>query len=92
VAEPVGRKVRVFGRVQGVFYRQWTLKQARALGVTGWVHNANDGSVEAHLSGDNESVLAVIEQMRRGPPQARVDDLTVQEIEPEDFPGFSVRL
>jgi acylphosphatase len=92
MAEPVGRKVRVFGRVQGVFFRQWTLKQARALGVSGWIHNAADGSVEAHLSGDGATVSAVIEHMRRGPPQARVDDITVQEIEPEDVQGFSVRL
>ncbi|WP_309661541.1 acylphosphatase, partial [Sphingomonas sp.] len=45
MADPVGRKVRLFGRVQGVFFRQWAIKQARALGVAGWVHNRTDGSL-----------------------------------------------
>ena len=92
MAEPVGRKVRVYGRVQGVFFRQWTLKSARALGVSGWVHNAANGSVEAHLSGDEAAVLKLVEQMRNGPPQARVDDVTVEDVEPGDIQGFSVRL
>ncbi len=87
----IGRKVRVFGRVQGVFFRQWAVNQARSLGVIGWVRNAPDGSVEAHLRGDEGSVAQMIEGMRRGPSQARVEDLTVEDIEPEDFEGFSVR-
>src|SRR5688572_29933680 len=88
----VGRKVRLYGRVQGVFFRQWTIHQARALGVAGWVHNARDGSVEAHLAGDEAAVLQLIEHIRRGPPQAHVDDVTIEEVEPEDVQGFSVRL
>jgi acylphosphatase len=92
VAEPVGRRVHLYGRVQGVFFRQWAINQARALGVTGWVHNARDGSVEAHLAGDEGAVAQMIERMRRGPPQAHVEDLTIEEVEPEDVKGFSVRL
>jgi acylphosphatase len=92
VAAAIGRKVRLYGRVQGVFFRQWAVHQARELGVSGWVHNAPDGSVEAHLSGDEEAVSQMIEGMRRGPPQAHVEDLTVETIEPEDITGFSVRL
>ena len=92
MAERVGRKVRIYGRVQGVFFRQWTVKLARALGVAGWVHNASDGSVEAHLAGGEAAVAEMVEQMRRGPPQARVDDLMVEQVEPEDVQGFSVRL
>ena len=56
MAERIGRKVRLYGQVQGVFFRQWTVHQARALGVSGWVHNARDGSVEAHLAGDEAAV------------------------------------
>jgi acylphosphatase len=92
VAEPVGRKVRLFGRVQGVFFRQWTIKQARALGVSGWVHNRTDGSLEALIQGDEGAVTQMIEGMRRGPPQAHVEDLTIEVVEPEAVKGFSVRL
>jgi acylphosphatase len=92
MAGAIGRKVRVYGRVQGVFFRQWAVHQARALGVGGWVHNAADGSVEAHLAGDEAAVSQMIDRMREGPPQAHVDDLTVEDVEPEDVEGFSVRL
>ena len=89
---PVARKVRIFGRVQGVFFRQWAVNQARALGVSGWVHNARDGSVEAHVAGDEAAVEQMVEQLRRGPPKARVEDLIVESAEPEAVEGFSVRL
>ena len=90
--EIVGRKVRVFGRVQGVFFRQWAINQARALGVDGWVHNARDGSLEAHVEGGEAAVGQLIEGMRRGPPKARVEDLTVEHSEPQGIKGFSVKL
>ena len=92
MAETVGRKVRIFGHVQGVFFRQWAVGQARALGVTGWVHNARDGSVEAHIAGDEAAVAQMIERMRQGPAGARVEDLTIEDVEPGAVEGFSVRL
>ena len=88
---PIARKVRVFGRVQGVFFRQWTLNQARALGVSGWVRNLPDGTVEANLFGGEESVERMIAQMHHGPSQAQVEHVAVEDIEPEDLTGFSVR-
>lgn len=84
--------MRIFGRVQGVFFRQWAVGQARALGVAGWVHNASDGAVEAHLTGAEGAVARMIERMRQGPAGARVDDLTIEDVEPEQVEGFSVRL
>ena len=87
----IGRKIRVYGRVQGVFFRQWTVTQARAFGVSGWVRNAPDGTVEAHVTGEEEAVAKMIAAMHQGPSQARVEDLTVETIEPEDVSGFSVR-
>ena len=90
MASRVGRRVCVHGRVQGVFFRQWTLGQARALGVSGWVRNCADGSVEAHVVGDEQSVATMIDRMRRGPSQARVDDITTQEIDADAPEGFSV--
>lgn len=87
----IARKVRVFGRVQGVFFRQWTINQARALGVAGWVRNAADGTVEAHVEGDEDAVTNMVDGMRQGPSQARVEDLIAEIIEPEGIRGFSVR-
>ena len=92
MAEIIGRKVRLYGRVQGVFFRQWTVKKAISLGVNGWVHNARDGSVEAHLAGEEGAVAKLIEHMRQGPPQAHVDDVMVEPVEPETVDAFSVKL
>ena len=92
MSEVVGRKVRLYGRVQGVFFRQWTVGRARTLAVNGWVRNARDGSVEAHLAGEEGAVAKLIEHLRKGPPQARVDDVTVEAVEPQTVEGFSVRL
>ena len=88
----ISRKVRVFGRVQGVFFRQGAVNQARNLGVDGWVRNARDGSVEAYLKGDSGVVEQMIQWLRRGPSQARVEDVTVEEVEAEELTGFSVRI
>lgn len=87
----IARKVRVFGRVQGVFFRQWAVNQARALGVSGWVQNCPDGTVEAHVAGDEEAVARMIAAMHQGPSQARVEDVMVDNAEPEDLSGFSVK-
>jgi acylphosphatase len=69
----IARKVHVFGRVQGVFFRAWTAEQARWLGIAGWVRNCPDGSVEAHLEGEADKIERMIALLREGPPQARVD-------------------
>lgn len=58
----IGRKLRLFGRVQGVFFRQWTLDQARQLSVAGWVRNQPDGSLEAHLEGEEDGVSQLSER------------------------------
>jgi acylphosphatase len=92
VAKPVGRKLRLFGRVQGVFFRQWAVGQARALGVSGWIRNCPDGSVEAHLIGEEAAVERMVDRMHDGPHQAQVNDLMIENIEPDDVEGFSVRL
>ena len=91
MADQIARKVRIYGREQGVFFRQWAVNQARPLGVLGWIRNCPDGSVEAHVVGDEAAVSSMVEAMRAGPSQARVEDLTVDNVEPEDVSGFSVR-
>ena len=87
----VARSVLVTGRVQGVFVRAWTQGQARELGISGWIRNCPDGSVEAHLVGDEDAVARMVERMRHGPSDARVDVLTVEEAEPETTGRFELR-
>ncbi len=78
------------GRVHGVFFRAWTQQQARELGVSGWVRNAEDGSVEAHLEGDEAAVKALIQRMHEGPPSAEVERVEVEQVASEGPSGFEV--
>lgn len=71
----VSRQIRVSGRVQGVGYREFLREAAEQNGVTGWVRNRTDGSVEALLQGPGSAVDCVLEQARRGPRAARVVEL-----------------
>ena len=87
----IAKSVRVTGRVQGVFFRAWTREQAGALGVSGWVRNCPDGSVEALVAGEEASVAAMIERMRRGPPGAKVERLTEEAMEESASEGFAIR-
>jgi acylphosphatase len=87
----VARFVRVTGQVQGVFYRAWTQAQARELGISGWVRNCADGSVEAHVQGEDQAVDRMIERMRKGPANARVDDIDVEAAALEKGGRFELR-
>jgi acylphosphatase len=70
-------QVVIRGRVQGVGYRFWTQAEARRLGLSGHVRNRADGSVEALFSGADAAVSVMIEACRRGPPGARVEDVSI---------------
>ncbi len=74
-------RVRIAGRVQGVGFRWWVEEEARRRGLSGWVRNRRDGTVEAVFSGDAASVDDMVEACGRGPPAARVDKV---EAEPTD--------
>ncbi|HEV2785709.1 MAG TPA: acylphosphatase [Solirubrobacteraceae bacterium] len=89
--EQVAREVVVTGRVQGVFFRDSTRREAVRLGVTGWVRNCPDGTVQAHVEGAPEAVAELVRWCREGPRHADVDDVRVSEVEPEDGRGFEVR-
>lgn len=86
----IRRRLRVRGRVQGVFYRDTVCAEARARGVAGWARNDADGSVEVTLEGPAEAVEAVIARCRVGPEHARVDAVEVTDEEPEGLTGFEV--
>jgi acylphosphatase len=87
----VTRRLRIHGRVQGVFYRGWSVATARALGLRGWVRNRRDGSVELLVQGEAEQVEAMIAHCRTGPPAARVERVEVAEDGEEAPPGFEQR-
>ncbi|HET9119545.1 MAG TPA: acylphosphatase [Solirubrobacterales bacterium] len=79
------------GRVQGVFFRDTTRRQAEAAGVAGWVSNRADGAVEAVFEGDPQAVDRLVEFAGRGPSRAEVDSVDVVVEEPEGLSGFEVR-
>jgi acylphosphatase len=79
--------VRVTGRVQGVGYREACVSRARAQGITGWVRNRMDGSVEAMLQGSPEQLADMCNWLRDDMPAALVDDLEVTRLQPP-FPRY----
>ncbi len=72
---PLAIRLRIRGRVQGVWYRGWMVEQARERGLAGWVRNRRDGSVEALLVGPEPALRDMISNCREGPRSARVADV-----------------
>ena len=91
MSEVVARDAVVHGRVQGVFFRASCQDEAQALGVRGWVSNAADGTVRAHLEGEAEDVEAMVEWLHQGPRHARVERVDVRDVPPQEPEGFEVR-
>ncbi len=87
----IRRRVIVRGVVQGVGFRYAVAERARARGVSGWVRNRGDGSVEAVLEGEREAVAAVLRFCRDGPRAAEVEDVEVADEPVEGLGGFVVR-
>lgn len=81
------RLVRVRGRVQGVGYRYACVQQARALGITGWVRNRMDDSVEAMLQGTPEQLERMCDWMNNDMPAALVEAMEVTDM-PPPYPKF----
>jgi len=87
----VTRRLTIHGRVQGVFYRGWSVAAARSLGLNGWVRNRRDGSVEMLIAGEAAQVEEMIARCHDGPPAARVERVEVAEAEEEAPAGFEER-
>lgn len=68
-------RVVISGRVQGVGYRAWAVEQATHLGLSGWVRNRNDGTVEAVFSGDDTRIAQMVEACKQGPASSLVDSI-----------------
>jgi acylphosphatase len=74
-------RVVVRGRVQGVFFRAATAQEARGLGLSGWVRNRTDGSVEIRAEGAHRNLEMLLAWAHQGPPAARVEDVEVEWVE-----------
>ena len=86
------RRIRVKGRVQGVGFRHFVAEAARVAGVSGWVRNLADGSVEALLEGESEAVRQVERRVGQGPPASRVESVSAVAETVSDRPaGFHIR-
>ena len=84
-------RVRIHGRVQGVFFRDWTKRQADRLGVMGWIRNRLDGDVEGLFVGPGSAVDDLIERCREGPPSAVVDDVKIEEAQGITSAAFEIK-
>lgn len=76
---PVTKHLTIEGLVQGVGFRYFMQRRARGLGVTGWVRNRADGSVEAVVQGSADAIAAMIAQAKQGPRTARVMNVKVSD-------------
>jgi acylphosphatase len=75
----ITRHLVIRGRVQGVYFRESMRQRARQLGVTGWVRNRTDGSVEAMVQADYDNVTTIIEWAWSGPAAASVSDVRIED-------------
>jgi acylphosphatase len=87
----VRRRVRVSGRVQGVWFRASAEREAVARGLSGFARNERDGSVLVEVEGDPGAVEAMVAWCRLGPPRADVTDAEVTDVPVQGSRGFSTR-
>jgi len=84
--------VLVKGKVQGVCFRDYTRSEARSLGVSGWVRNTRDGSVEALISGEEDKVDQMVKWLYQGSPMSRVSSVEIEDVEkPRDLTDFRIK-
>lgn len=86
VSETKAVRVRVAGRVQGVGFRDWTRREARRLGLAGWVRNEADGSVTAMIAGPEATISVMIKRLWQGPKFASVSDVTAEPAALDELP------
>lgn len=84
----VHRTIRVYGHVQGVFYRQSTKRHAVALGLVGYARNLEDGSVLIDVEGEAEAIDRLVDWCRVGPPAAQVERVESIDGEVVGYHGF----
>ncbi len=87
----IAKRIQVFGHVQGVGFRWFTCREAQRLGITGWVRNRRDGSVEIHAQGPETLVEALQSWAEKGPTYARVDRVQAKPCQIESLTDFIER-
>ena len=83
-------RLKIHGKVQGVWFRAHTQEQAQSLDIKGWVRNEPDGSVKIEAAGEKESVDTFIKWCHSGSPMARVKEVEVEEIPCQEYSGFRI--
>ena len=83
--------VLIYGKVQGVWFRAHTKKEANRIDICGWVRNIKDGSVEAIFEGNDDQIGEIINWCHKGPDMSRVDKVKVSYEKPEGEIGFEIR-
>jgi len=86
----IAKRFVVTGTVQGVFFRTYTKAKANELGLVGWVRNCEDGSVEVHAEGTEAQLLALESWLHRGPPAAKVEEVTSKKVPQEQCTSFEI--
>jgi acylphosphatase len=86
----IARRTVVHGHVQGVFFRDSCRRRAESLGITGWVRNRDDATVEVHAEGSAEAVAALIQWCSEGPRGAYVEHVDISEQDPEGLLEFTI--
>jgi len=83
-------KVIIYGKVQGVGFRNFVFLHAKKLNIRGYVKNNPDGTVEAVFDGDEDNINKMIELCKRGPERARVDKIDIKDIEINNYQDFKI--
>jgi acylphosphatase len=83
-------KVIIYGKVQGVGFRNFIFLHAKKLNVKGYIKNNPDGTVEAIFEGDEDNIKKMIELCKKGPERARVDKIDIKEIEINNYQDFKI--
>ena len=83
-------RLTIKGKVQGVFYRATAKDVAELIGVKGWVRNLPDNNVEITATAPEETLQKFINWCKQGPPRARVEDVIVEELDLQEFKGFTI--
>ncbi len=83
-------KVKIYGIVQGVYFRDFIEFSALQLDVKGWIKNCEDGTVEAEFQGSNLNLYKMLELCKKGPMTSKVDKIETIEADQEPFPDFKI--